>query len=82
MYVCVCVFFHVFVFLHVTWAIGVVQEQELKFTLRLDNCFLRDVDGGFMSKKKTFAIFNPDLRYGMPAYNFFSNVQCEIVLDS
>jgi len=39
-----------------------MQMEELKYRLQLDNCQFRDVEAGFMSKRKTFAIFNPDLR--------------------
>ena len=40
------------------------QETDAKYRLNLEGCQVRDVGHGFLSaKKKTFAIFNPDLRY-------------------
>ncbi|KAK3733066.1 hypothetical protein QZH41_008407 [Actinostola sp. cb2023] len=38
------------------------DEQEAKYQLRVDNLRLRDVEAGFMSKKVTFALFNPDTK--------------------
>jgi len=37
-------------------------EKDLKYTLRLDGCKLKDLESGFMSRRSYFAIFNPDLR--------------------
>lgn len=37
-------------------------ERELKYQLRLDNCKVKDLDSGFMSRRFYFAIFNPDAR--------------------
>ncbi|XP_070581874.1 dynamin-1-like isoform X3 [Ptychodera flava] len=38
------------------------EEKDKKYLLLLDGLKLRDVESGFMSKKHTFALFNPDLR--------------------
>lgn len=38
------------------------EEKEKKYMLPLDGLKLRDVEAGFMSKRKTFALFNPDTR--------------------
>ena len=38
------------------------QEKEKKYMLSLDNMKVRDVEGGFMSKKHQFALFNTDGR--------------------
>lgn len=38
------------------------EEREKKFMLPLDGLKLRDIEQGFMSRKHTFALFNPDGR--------------------
>ncbi|XP_071504287.1 dynamin-1-like [Diadema antillarum] len=38
------------------------EEKELKFLMQLDGLKLRDAEGGFMSRKNAFSIFNPDQR--------------------
>lgn len=38
------------------------DEREKKFMLPLDGLKLRDVEQSFMSRKHTFALFNPDGR--------------------
>ncbi|XP_077986536.1 dynamin-1-like isoform X2 [Glandiceps talaboti] len=38
------------------------EEKDKKYLLLLDGLKLRDIESGFMSKKHTFALFNPDLR--------------------
>lgn len=39
-----------------------LQEREKKYMLPLDGLKLRDVEQGFMSKRHTFALFNPEGR--------------------
>nr|CAG4638278.1 EOG090X01UE [Cyclestheria hislopi] len=38
------------------------QEKDKKYMLQLDGLKLRDIEQGFMSRRHTFALFNPDLR--------------------
>lgn len=38
------------------------QEKDKKYLLLLDGLKLRDVEQGFMSRRHTFALFNPDGR--------------------
>lgn len=39
-----------------------LQEREKKYMLPLDGLKLRDVEQGFMSRRHTFALFNPEGR--------------------
>ncbi len=39
-----------------------LQEKESKYQLRLENCRLRDVEAGLLSKRHYFALFNPDAK--------------------
>jgi len=39
-----------------------LQEKEKKYMLSLDNLKLRDMEGGFMSRRYMFALFNVDNR--------------------
>ena len=36
------------------------EEKEKKFMLPLDGLKIRDIESGFMSRRHTFALFNPD----------------------
>lgn len=45
-----CIYFFIF------------QEREKKYMLQLDGLKLRDVEQGFMSRRHTFALFNPEGR--------------------
>ncbi|RUS79091.1 hypothetical protein EGW08_013144 [Elysia chlorotica] len=38
------------------------EEKDKKFMLTLDNLKIKDIESGFMSRKSSFAIFNPDNR--------------------
>ncbi|XP_028966795.1 dynamin [Galendromus occidentalis] len=38
------------------------EEKEKKYMLSLDGLKIKDIEAGFMSKKNTFALFNPDQR--------------------
>ena len=38
------------------------EERDKKYMLPLDNLKVRDAEGGFMSKKHLFALFNTELR--------------------
>lgn len=38
------------------------EEREKKYMLPLDGLKLRDLEGGFMSRRHTFALFNPEGR--------------------
>lgn len=38
------------------------EERDKKYMLPLDGLKLRDIEGGFMSKRHTFALFNPEGR--------------------
>lgn len=38
------------------------EEKEKKFMLPLDGLKIRDIESGFMSRRHTFALFNPDQR--------------------
>jgi len=38
------------------------DEKEKKFMLPLDGLKLRDIEQGFMSRRHTFALFNPEGR--------------------
>ncbi|XP_048587168.1 dynamin-1 isoform X2 [Nematostella vectensis] len=38
------------------------EEKETKYQLRLDGVRLRDLEAGFMSKRVSFALFNPDTK--------------------
>lgn len=40
------------------------EEKEKKFMLPLDGLKIRDMESGFMSRRHTFALFNPDQRQG------------------
>ncbi|XP_068081672.1 dynamin isoform X4 [Anabrus simplex] len=52
------------------------EEREKKFMLPLDGLKLRDVEQGFMSRRHTFALFNPD---GRNVYKDFKQLElsCE-----
>lgn len=52
------------------------EEREKKFMLNLDGLKIRDIESGFMSRKHTFALFNPD---GKNVYKDFKNLElsCE-----
>lgn len=39
-----------------------LQERDKKYMLPLDGLKLRDVEQGFMSRRHTFALFNPEGR--------------------
>ncbi|KAK3782581.1 hypothetical protein RRG08_028075 [Elysia crispata] len=39
------------------------EEKDKKFMLTLDNLKIKDIEGGFMSRKCSFAIFNPENRF-------------------
>jgi dynamin GTPase len=38
------------------------EERDKKYMLPLDGLKIRDIDAGFMSRRHTFALFNPDMR--------------------
>ena len=38
------------------------EEREKKYMLQLDGLKLRDIESGFMSRRHTFALFNPEGR--------------------
>ena len=40
----------------------IYQERDKKYMLPLDNLKVKDVEGGFMSKKHLFALFNTEQR--------------------
>lgn len=52
------------------------EEREKKFMLNLDGLKIRDIESGFMSRKHTFALFNPD---GKNVYKDFKMLElsCE-----
>ncbi|XP_055304300.1 dynamin isoform X7 [Sitodiplosis mosellana] len=56
------------------------DEKEKKFMLPLDGLKLRDIEQGFMSRKHTFALFNPD---GRNVYKDYKQLElsCESVDD-
>ena len=39
------------------------EEKDKKYMLPLDGLEIRDIEGGFMSRRHTFALFNPEGRY-------------------
>lgn len=39
-----------------------LQEKEKKYMLQLDGLQVKDIESGFMSKRHTFALFNPENR--------------------
>lgn len=39
------------------------DEKDKKYMLPLENLKIRDVEGGFMAKRPTFAIFNTELKF-------------------
>lgn len=43
--------------------IVVFQERDKKYMLPLDGLKIRDIEQGFMSRRHTFALFNPDQRF-------------------
>lgn len=47
------------------------QEREKKYMLPLDGLKLRDVEQGFMSRRHTFALFNPE---GRNVYKVSGNI--------
>lgn len=56
------------------------DEKEKKFMLPLDGLKLRDIEQGFMSRKHTFGLFNPD---GRNVYKDYKQLElsCESVDD-
>lgn len=38
------------------------EERDKKYMLPLDGLKIRDIEGGFMSRRHTFALFNPEGR--------------------
>lgn len=56
------------------------DEKEKKFMLPLDGLKLRDIEQGFMSRRHTFALFNPD---GRNVYKDYKQLElsCESVDD-
>lgn len=56
------------------------DEKEKKFMLPLDSLKLRDIEQGFMSRRHTFALFNPD---GRNVYKDYKQLElsCESVDD-
>lgn len=54
------------------------DEREKKFMLPLDGLKLRDIEQGFMSRRHTFALFNPD---GRNVYKDYKQLElaCESV---
>lgn len=56
------------------------DEKEKKFMLPLDGLKLRDIEQGFMSRRHTFGLFNPD---GRNVYKDYKQLElsCESVDD-
>jgi len=51
------------------------EERDKKYMLPLDGLKVRDIEGGFMSRRHTFALFNPDGRnvYKVRSFRFCSH---------
>ncbi|UYV71289.1 DNM2 [Cordylochernes scorpioides] len=41
------------------------EEKDKKYMLQLDGLMIKDIEQGFMSRRHTFALFNPDQRAGV-----------------
>ena len=54
------------------------DEKEKKFMLPLDGLKLRDIEQGFMSRRHTFALFNPE---GRNVYKVMNFLLINLILD-
>lgn len=54
------------------------EEKEKKYMLPLDGLKIKDIEAGFMSRRNTFALFNPDQRLVTEYFVAHSSHHCDL----